>query len=231
MKKFAAVLVLLLAAGIAAYFLLNNPLGRLVKLAIDEFGPKMTRADVRVGTVQIAAADGQGTISGLLLGNPEGFKTDYALKADTVEIAIEPASIAQNVVIIHKILIDAPHITYEKGDSGSNFDAIQHNVEQYLGASSGKGDKGGNKKMIIDSFIIRNAKVNYNGTLDLSLPDIELHDVGKKSGGATSAQVVRALVAELNAKLVLALAKTAVISGVGGVAVGAGMAVKSLLGK
>jgi hypothetical protein len=230
MKKLIAVLVLLLAAGIAAYFLLNNPLGRLVKLAVEEFGPKMTQADVRVGKVQIAATDGQGAMSSLVLGNPKGFKTEYALKADTVEIAIEPASIAQDVVLIHKILIDAPHIIYEKGDNGSNFDAIQHNVEQYLGAS-GKSDKGEGKKMIIDAFVIRNAKVNYNGLMDIPLPDIELHDVGKKTGGATSAQVVKALVAELNAKLALALAKAAVVGGVGGVAIGAGMAVKSLLGK
>jgi hypothetical protein len=232
MKKLIAVLTVLLVAGIAAYFLLNNPLGRLVKLAVEEFGPKMTQAEVRVSKVEIAAADGQGVISGLLLGNPMGFKTDYALKAGTIEIAIEPASIAQDVVVIHRILIDAPNIIYEKGDNGSNFDAIQRNVEQYLGA--GKSDKAGQgegKKMIIDSFIIRNARVNYNGKIDISLPDIELHDVGKKTGGATSAQVVKALVAELNAKLVLGLAKSAAISAVGGVAVGAGMAVKSLLGK
>ena len=131
MKKLIAILVVLLLAGIAGYFVLNNPLGRLVKLAVEEFGPKMTQADVHVGEVQIAAADGQGTMSGLVIGNPKGFKTDYALKADTVDIAIEPASITQDVVVIHKILIDAPRLIYEKGNGGSNFDAIQHNVEQY----------------------------------------------------------------------------------------------------
>lgn len=231
MKKMLGILAVLALVAVAAFFAFSNPLGRLVKLAIEGFGPDMMQAEVRVSSVKISTSDGHGRLGGLKLGNPRGFKTDHALKADTVEIVIEPASIAQDVVVLHKVLIDAPHIIYEKGDGGSNFDAIQHNVEAYLGAGGKKGDKDNGKKMIIDSFVIRNAKVNYSGTLDLSLPDIELHNIGKKSGGATAAQVTKAIIAELNTKLMLALAKAAAIGSVGGVAIGAGMAVKSLLGK
>jgi hypothetical protein len=234
MRKTLIALVVLLAAGVAAYFMLSNPVGRLVKLAVNEFGPKLTQAEVHVSNVEIATRDGKGKLSGLLLGNPKGFKTDYALKAGTIDIDLDTASLAKKVVVIHKILIDAPSIIYEKGEHGSNFDAIQHNVEQYLGAGNGKNKQaegGESKKLIIDTFTIRNAKVNYNGTVNLSLPDIELHGIGRKGGGATSAQVVKAVIAELNAKLVVALAKTAAIGAVGGPAIGAGMAIKSLMGK
>ena len=236
MRKILIILVLLIAAGVSAYFMLNNPVGRLVKLAINEFGPKMTQADVHVSTVKIATTDGTGTLSGLFLGNPEGFKTDFALKAATVHIDIDTGTIAKKVVVIHKILIDAPSITYEKGKNGSNFDAIQRNVSQYLGSGKDKEKKetsgsGGGKKLIIDSFIIRNAKVNYSGTVDLSLPDIELRNIGKKTGGATPGQVTKAIIAELNSKMMVALAKTAAIGAVGGPVIGAGMAIKGMLGK
>lgn len=231
MKKTLAIIAVLVIAAVAAYFMLQNPLGRLVKMAVEEFGPEMTQATVKVGRVEISATDGHGALSGLFLGNPKGFKSDYALKAGTVEIELEPASLAKDVIVIRKILIDAPQIGYEKVDDITNFDAIQRNIEKYLGAKSDKSEKskqGSGKKMTIDSFVIRNAKVNYNGTLELTLPDIELRNVGKKTGGATSAQVVKAVVAELNTKLALALAKAAVIGGVGGVVVGAGAAIKSL---
>lgn len=234
MKKILVVLAALVVAATATFLLVSNPVGKLVKLAIEEFGAGMTQADVRVQKVEIAATDGQGTLSGLLLGNPKGFKTEYALKADTIGIEIEPASLTQDVIVIHKILIDGPRINYEKGSGNTNFDAIQHNIEQYLGTNPGKdkkAEKSDRKKMIIDTFIIRNAKVNYNGMLDLSLPDIELHNIGKKTGGATSAQVAKTIVAELNTKLALALAKAAVVGGVGGVVMGVGMGVKGLLGK
>ena len=214
--------------------MLQNPLGRLVKMAIEEFGPEMTQAAVKVSKVEISATDGRGALSGLVLGNPRGFKSDYALKAGTVEIELEPASLAKDVIVIRKILIDAPQIGYEKADGITNFDAIQRNVEEYLGAKGDKSEKikqGSSKKMIIDSFVIRNAKVNYNGMMELTLPDIELRNVGKKTGGATSAQVAKAIIAELNAKLAMALAKAAVIGGVGGVVVGAGVALKGLFDK
>lgn len=231
MKKTLAIVAVLVIAAVAAYFMLQNPLGRLVKMAVEEFGPEMTQATVKVGRVEISATDGHGALSGLFLGNPKGFKSDYALKAGTVEIELEPASLAKDVIVIRKILIDAPQIGYEKVDDITNFDAIQRNIEKYLGAKSDKSEKSkqaNGKKMIIDSFVIRNAKVNYNGMLELTLPDIELRNVGKKTGGATSAQVVKAVVAELNTKLAIALAKVAVIGGVGGVVVGAGAAIKSL---
>jgi hypothetical protein len=232
MKKVLGIVIVLAALGVIAYFVLSNPLGRLVKLAVEGFGPDIMQADIRVESVNISTTDGRGKLIGLKLGNPKGFKTDHALKADKIDIVIEPASIAQNVLVLHKVLIDAPHINYESGKNGTNFDAIQRNVESYLGKGKGaKENKGDGKKMIIDSFIIRNAKVNYNNTVDLSLPDIELHNIGKKTNGATSAQVTGAIIAELNKKLALALAKTAAIGAVGGPAIGAGMALKKMLGK
>lgn len=230
-KSHLAALFLLVVAALAAYFWFNNPLGALIKAGIETFGPDMTQAQVRVSKVTLSPADGRGALSGLLLGNPRGFKTAHALKANHIEVMIEPATLADDVVLIHKILIDAPEISYEKGDHGSNFDAIQHNVEQYLGAGGKKSASGSGRKMIIESLVIRGAKVNYNGMLDLSLPDIELHNIGKKSGGATSAQVVAAIVAKLNAELAIALAKSAAIGAVGGVAIGVGMGIKSLLVK
>ena len=232
MKKVLGIVIVLAALGVIAYFVLSNPLGRLVKLAVEGFGPDIMQADIRVESVDISTTDGRGQLIGLKLGNPKGFKTDHALKADKIDIVIEPASIAQNVLVLHKVLIDAPHINYESGKNGTNFDAIQRNVESYLGKGKGaKENKGDGKKMIIDSFIIRNAKVNYNNTVDLSLPDIELHNIGKKTNGATSAQVTGAIIAELNKKLALALAKAAAIGAVAGPAIGAGMAVKKMLGK
>lgn len=237
MKKiYLVVMAGLAVTAVSLFFLFSNPVGKLVKLAVEKFGPEMTQAAVRVSKVAIST-EGKGAMQGMFVGNPKGFKTEFALKADIVEVAIEPASIANDVVVIHKILIDAPHIIYEKNDSGTNFDAIQRNVEDYLGVDhgkakkTGKDEKGESKKMIIDSFIIRNAKVNYNGMIELKLPDIELHNIGRKSGGATSAQVVKAIIAELNAKLMLALAKSAAIGVIGGPAVGIGMGIKSLLEK
>ncbi|MFZ3018823.1 MAG: hypothetical protein WA056_10245 [Gallionella sp.] len=232
MKKFHIALLALLAIVAAITWLwLSNPLNAWVKTAIEKFGSEMTRAQVSVSKVDLSPTDGKGSLSGLSLGNPKGFKTDHAFRAGHIELALEPSSLAEDVILIHRIHIDSPDISYEENDGGTNFDAIQRNVERYLGASKKQAGKDAPKKMIIESLVIRNARVNYNGMLDLKLPDIELHNIGKKSGGATSAQVTRAIIAELNTKLAIALAKTAAVGAVGGIAIGVGMGIKSLLGK
>lgn len=234
MKKSRIVLLVLLAiAATVVYLWVSNPLNGLVKAAIEKYGSEMTQTPVRVSKVELSPSDGKGAFSGLSLGNPKGFKSEHAFKAGQIELTLEPASLTEDVVVIHKIQIDSPSIAYEKIGSGTNFDAIQRNVQRYVGASrqAPKDEQKADKKMIIDSLLIRNAKVNYNGLMDLKLPDIELRNIGKKNGGATSAEVTKAVVAELNKKLAVTLAKSAAVGAVGGVAIGLGMGIKSLLGE
>lgn len=220
-KSYIAMLAVILAAAVALFFWFSNPLGSILKAAIEKLGPEMTRATVRVSKVSISPTTGQGALSGLLLGNPKGFKADYALRADNIEVEIDVASITGDVVVIRKILIDSPHIIYEKGSGGTNFDAIQRNVEQSLGMSKDKSaDKEPGKKLIIEVFSIRNAKVSYGDALSLPLPDIELHNIGKDKGGASSASVVKSVIGAVNSKLVGSIAK--------GVVEGVGSAVKSV---
>jgi len=233
MKKALLVVAALIVAGIAAFLFSGNPLGHLVKLAIQEFGPKMTQAEVSVGHVAISATDGSGSISGLQLGNPKGFKTAYALKADRIALAVEPSSLTKDVILIHKIELDGPSIIYEKNDGGvTNFDAIQRNVERYLGAS-GKDkakDSGEGKKMIIESLVVRNAKVNYNDLMDLGLPDINLRDIGKSQGGVDSSSLAKTIIAELNKQTMQAIAKS-VTDSVSAAADSAKNAIKGVFGK
>ncbi|MDR1995845.1 hypothetical protein [Azonexus sp.] len=230
--------VALLIVGAAVFFLSGNPLGHLVKMAIEEFGPKMTQAEVSVGAIAISATDGEGSISNLKLGNPKGFKSNHALKADKIALALEPSSLTKDVVVIRKIALDSPHIIYEKNSNGvTNFDAIQRNIEQYLGTSGGKNKdssekSGDTKKMIIESFSVRNAKVSYSGLMDvdINLPDIELRDIGKKTGGVDAANLAKAIISELNARTMQAAAKS-VTNSVGAATDSAKKAIKGFIGK
>lgn len=234
MKKYRIALLFLLAIAAAAIYLwVNNPLNRLVKSAIETYGSEMTQARVNVEDVDLSPADGKGAVSGLTLGNPRGFKTPHALKAGHIEFTLVPGSLADDVVLINRIRIDSPHISYEENGGTTNFDAILRNVRRYVGASrkAQKDEQKADTRMIIGSLVIRNAKVNYNGLMDLKLPDIELRNIGKKKGGATSAEVANAIVAELNRKLAIELAKVAAAGAIGGVAIGVGVGIKSLLGE
>ena len=215
MKKILAgvfVVIVLAAAGIGFWF--YSSLDSIVKAAIEEYVPPMTQTSVRVGEVRLSPADGAGRISDFILGDPKGFKTAHAFAAKAIELALEPASLAGDVVVIRRIVIAAPSIHYETSDAGSNFDVIGHNVDQYLGREPKKRADPG-KKMIVEMLSIRQARVGYAPALlkgksvDIALPDIELKNIGKDRGGVTGPQLAKAIADALKSRINSSVAGTA----------------------
>ena len=86
-------------------------------------------------------------------------------------------------------------------------------MENYLGSSDHSAktttaaaeseDEGEGTKLVIENLIIRGGKIKVSATLlkgktlDASLPDIHLKDIGKEEGGASPGDVVNKIVASL----------------------------------
>lgn len=168
----------------------------LIKRAIESFGPELTGVTVKVASVKLEPFDGSGEIHGLEIGNPKGFKAPHALSLGEMRLAVEPSTIASSVVHVKEISLEAPSITYEQGPGGDNLSAIQKHIESYLpGPAAGKGGKAEKaaqeRRFIIDRLEVRKARVSYGGALAVELPDLQLRDLGGKSGGASAAEITR----------------------------------------
>ena len=198
-----AVVALALATIAGAYWLRHN-VDRLVKNAIETQGSKIAGVQMSVGGVKISALDGQGELSNLVIGNPPGFKSPYALKVERVLVAIDLASLPKDVVVVRKIEVVAPNVIYESGDTATNFDVIQKNIANNLG--TGKESQGG-KRLIVEHFNLRNAKAEasaafMNGkTVGMPLPDVVLKDIGRKQNGVTPDQFGQIVAGAITKKL------------------------------
>lgn len=216
-KTLVTLAAVTLVTVIGALFWLRGNLDGLVKSAIQDYGGAMTQASVSVGEVQIQPGDGRGIIRNLVIGNPKGYKTSHALKVGEIEVAIDIASVARDVVIVRKIAIVAPDVIYEKGEAMTNFDAIQKHIADYLGPAD---KQEGGKKLIVEELTIRNAKAQASAafmggkTVAVALPDITLRNVGKAKGGITPGElgneIAKAIKGKLSANISFdALAKSA----------------------
>lgn len=189
-----AVALLVLAAG-GAFWWLYASRDAFIKRAIERFGPELTGVSVRVASVKLEPLDGRGAIKGLEIGNPSGYKAPHALELGEVRLAVEPASLASDVVHVSEISLEAPAITYERGPGGDNLTAIQKHIESYLPKPSesrgnGKARKAAKeRRFIVDRLEVRKARVSYGGAINVDAPDLVLRDLGKKTGGATAAQI------------------------------------------
>jgi uncharacterized protein involved in outer membrane biogenesis len=211
MKRVAIGLAVFIAILIVGALVLHSSLGAIITQAVKTAGPKIIQAKVNLDETVIDATTGKGSMHGLLIGNPEGFKTKSAFKIDKVEITLDTDSITSDIVVIKEINIQAPEITYELGGNGSNIDAIQRNVaafvKKYAGTSESK-EKSAPKKsrtrMVIDHVYVKGAKLNVSATLlggksmTITLSDIHLQDIGKKENGATSGEVVETIIDAVN---------------------------------
>jgi len=233
----ATLLVLATLAGAGLYWLSGN-INRLAKNAIESYGSAMTLGNVKVGSVKIAAANGQGTISNLVIGNPPGFKTTHAMKLGRLAIDIDISSITNDVIHIRRIAIVAPEVIYEKGDVLTNFDAIQVNIGTYLGPDDNDPntpmEKKGGKRLIVDELTVREAKAEasaafMNGkTVRVALPDITLKDIGKAEGGITPGELGQRVVGALKARLSGAVSFDRLIKSTGEAINRTGQAIKGL---
>ena len=215
MKKAAIVLAVLGLLVAAAAVVAWNSLDIVVRAALEHWGPDVTGVKVEVGEVDISPRDGRGRIAGLELGNPPGFSAARAARFGELRLAIDPSTVAQDVIVVRELALESLQVTYERGDKGSNLDAIQRSIEAYAKGSEPRdaGTKGdgakAKRKFVIERLAIRKARVlmttrGLKGQgLTFDLPDVELRDVGKGRGGVTASQAAAIVASTLQQKIAL----------------------------
>ncbi|MEJ2728074.1 MAG: hypothetical protein P8185_06110 [Deltaproteobacteria bacterium] len=192
-----------------------SKLGPLVKLAVNTYGPKITDTKLRVDDVGISIFSGEAKLKKFFLGNPAGFKSPYAMKVGSIYVDVDEGSITKNPIIINKVEVVGPEITYEKRGKSDNFRSIINNVEKNLpkGETAKKepAKKGPGKQLIIKDFIVKDGKVNLavampggvlgDQEIKADLPNIHLTDIGEKKGGASAAEVTKEIFTALYGKI------------------------------
>ncbi|MFQ5581300.1 MAG: hypothetical protein ACE5F3_01570 [Mariprofundaceae bacterium] len=202
MKKVLIGVAGLLVIVVGALVFVWSSLDGLVKDAIETYGSEATKTQVRVADVKIALESGAGKVSGLRVGNPSGFSDPDIFSLGMISTKIDTSTVTQNPVVIDEIIIKSPAVFYEINKSGtSNVDVLKKNLGQTGGRDSSAARASGSEemKMIIRKLVVENGKATVRIAAlggkeqTVTLPRIKLTDVGKKSGGATAAEVAQIL--------------------------------------
>lgn len=198
---------------VAVVFLLTSS-GSLIKAAIEEVGPRITKTTVALDEADVSLTSGEGALRGLVVGNPAGYETDSAFKLGEVKVKVDIGSLTGDTVLVREIVIAAPEITYELGGpGGDNIRTIRDNAQQFAKSEAGgaqpaaKEDEGAGKKLIIEHLWIRGGKIAVSATalggkkLGAELPTIHLTDIGKKKGGASAGEVADKVLGAITASV------------------------------
>jgi hypothetical protein len=197
--------------------------GAIVRSAVNGTGAAMLGVPVTLKGASVSLLSGRVRLSGLHIGNPQGFKTESLFDVHTIEVKLKLSSLLSDTIVIEKILVEAPEITFERGIRQSNFGALIEGLSHKGGgaekpapeAKPSDASKPG-KKVVIDELTVSDGKVKLSLTAAMgfsapvSLATISMKDIGRDSG--TKGMGVTDVV-----QLILGTVFKSVLSAVGGV--------------
>ena len=224
-KIFWGTIVGLVVLVIAAVLVTALFLDKIVKKGVETVGPQILKVPVTLNDIHIGLMTGTASVKGLVVGNPDGYKTPNAISVGTAAVAVDPLSIFSDKIVIHSIVVQSPEITFEGGLGGNNLSTIKDNVNasaKTSGTSSASAAPAKPaKKIEVDDFLISGAKVHVSLTglggkeMTLPLPDIHLTDLGKGGDGITPADLTSRLIDALTAATIKAVSSSATDIGKG----------------
>jgi hypothetical protein len=212
MKKWiliGAVVVVVIIAILLVFGI--SKIGPLIKTAVNTYGPTITKTDLRLGDVGVSLFSGEVKLKEFYLGNPKGFTSPQAMKVSSIFVNVDEKSIMKDPIVIEKIEIAAPEITYEKTAGTDNFMTIMDNVKKSAGMGQAPQQKpkeaGKSRNLMVKEFVLKEGKVNlvaaFLGEKSVSapLPDIRLTNIGTAKEGASPEKVAETILAAIYEKL------------------------------
>ncbi|MGB5704396.1 MAG: AsmA family protein [Polyangiales bacterium] len=206
----------------------------IVEKAVETIGPAITGTRVEIDDVDLSILDGQGSLQGLRIGNPRGFKTKYAFRLREVRVHLVPMSIFREKIVIRDIRIDEPNVNFEQKDGTNNLERILRHIQLALGGGGGGDEEAeGNdaeaiweqlleQKVQIDHFLMKDAAVHASGgvlegkRLDVPPLTIELEGLGTGPEGDSVARVSAKVMRRISSRVSLAVTERMLTLGLGG---------------
>jgi hypothetical protein len=192
------VLVVLVVVALVAVTL---SLDKIIKKGVETVGPQLTQVTIKLDSVSLSLLSGGGSLKGLHVGNPQGYKTPSAIELGLASLSLKPSSLLSDKIVVRSIKVEGPEITFEGDLKGNNISKILENVEA---ATGGSGDapatkpepapaSGPGKKLQVDEFVITGGKIKLSTsllagrTITVPLPNIRLTDLGTGPGASARA--------------------------------------------
>ncbi|MCA8924750.1 MAG: AsmA family protein, partial [Planctomycetes bacterium] len=218
MKKkllIAAAIVLLLVVGAVMGIVIYS--GDLLKVGVERGGTQAMKTETTLGGAGLSILGGSVSLSNLNIRNPEGFKEQYAFSIGETSVDTNLGSLLSNTIEVERILIASPHVALEVSTSGTNLGSLLGNLESSRKEAEAppttteetpSEDAGPSKQLIVRDLTITDAKVILTQsvlgqtTIELTLPELKLKDVGTQQDPASMAEVMQQVVAAIMAGVI-----------------------------
>ncbi|WP_221030480.1 AsmA family protein [Actomonas aquatica] len=173
-------------------------LGTAVKQTVNTFGPRLTGTTVTLDDASLSPFTGRGSLEGLFIGNPEGWTGPKLAQLGRIHLDLAPTSLLGDTIHIRDLTIEQPEFVYETRLVTSNLAEVVKHIEAATGGPAPAPDTpdaepvAPAKKFAVQHFALRDARVSViagGRTLELTLPELVLTDLGTPENGLTASEL------------------------------------------
>ena len=187
----------------------------LVRTAVEKSGTYALGVETTLEEADLGLFSGRVALGGLVVDNPDGFEKEHFLEMGSVACEVPPSSVFADVVEIALVEIADLTLDIERGSEGTNYGILLENLGRFEsdegpggetdGGASEEEEPGTSKKFQIRRISLTNISVTVNllpagGDVTrqtLTIPKIELTDVGTADDGASATEIVTTLISAL----------------------------------
>lgn len=197
-KLLIAVGVLIVLGGLAVVLLASN-LDRIVKAAIERVGSDTMKSPVTVNSVNLSLRSGTGTIRELQVRNPEGFPPQPALRMGELVLAIDPASVQADKLVVRTISVTDGELFLTGGVDDNNLKKLMANLRSSSGGTDPQAPSTteSSRKLQVDELTLTDLKLNVQMDLPVvgvfsttaKMPEIKLAGLGQGPEGVTGTEL------------------------------------------
>ena len=132
-KKYVRIISYIVVAIIILLIVAHLFLGHIIKGSIQTVGPLVTGVPMSVKSVSISVLGDFGvSVKDLVIGNPQGYSSPYALKMGNFQLKVKTFSLFRDKIVVDKLALNGVEVNFETSVIASNLTDINNNVTKFV---------------------------------------------------------------------------------------------------
>jgi hypothetical protein len=146
---------------------------------------------------------GRATLGRFEIGNPPPFTEPRAVSFERFDVTLKPGELFHEVVHVDEMNVVKPELTLEFTGAKNNLSALLDNISAGQTPEKPAPAPAGGKKFLVRKLRIQDAVVRFRsdllpgGARSVTLPAMELENVGNAEGGASVGELLRVVLQTL----------------------------------
>lgn len=181
-----AVVLLVIIAAVIVYWNID----RIIKNTVQSQATTSTNLQTTLNSASLSLLGGKLSLNGLQVASPPGYQAPQMLDVGSTNLAVSYGQLRSDPVHVSGITIDKPKLVIEQKNGELNFKKAMDDMPKSPDTAPANSKP---LKLIIDDLKLNNPQVVVKGIgatdIPLSLPSIELKDIGNGQGAQNGAAV------------------------------------------